>query len=119
MSEPFICLVSDNSMDGIDAALADFSQRGLQHVARHGHLYPGELKQEPDRALALPDPGTEDLGKLDDAVGEVFAEAANELLANSAMTADAVMARPYSMRLRHPSPTHCRLAIRRWSQHVT
>jgi 1,6-anhydro-N-acetylmuramate kinase len=108
MSEPFICLVSDNSMDGIDAALADFSQRGLQHVARHGHPYPGELKQEPDRALALPDPGTEDLGKLDDAVGEVFAEAANELLANSGMTADAVMARPYSMRRTHPSPTHCR-----------
>ena len=126
MPELFIGLMSGTSMDGIDAALVDFSTRQPQLIARHGHPYPDELRQDLGRALTLPDPQSADLGPLDDAVGEIFAEAANALLAQAGVPAGTVTAigshgqtihhapealQPYSLQIGNPARITLRTGI--------
>ena len=93
MPELFIGLMSGTSMDGIDAAPVDFSTRQQQLIASHGHPYPEELRQDLGLALALPDPQSADLGPQDDAAGDIFAEAANTLLAQAGVPAGTGAAR--------------------------
>ena len=92
MPELFMGLMSGTSMDGIDAALVDFSQQRPHLVATHSHPCHGELTQDLDRALALKDPLSEDLSALDNAMGGIFAEAANALLVQAGVAADTVSA---------------------------
>jgi anhydro-N-acetylmuramic acid kinase len=118
--------MSGTSMDGIDVALLDFSSRQPRLLARHGHPYPDELRQDLVRALALPDPQSADLGPLDDAMGEVFAEATNALLAQAGVPAATVTAigshgqtihlapdapRPYSLQIGNPARIASRTGI--------
>jgi anhydro-N-acetylmuramic acid kinase len=72
--------MSGTSMDGIDAALVHLSSSQPQLIATYGHSSPDNLQQQLADAVKLDDPITADLAELDHAVGETFADAANELL---------------------------------------
>jgi anhydro-N-acetylmuramic acid kinase len=117
MSALFIGLMSGTSMDGIDAALVDLSAMPPRLVATHAHPYPEILRTRLLEAIRLKDPLGEDLSRLDDDVGVVFAEAANTLLESSGTSASAVTAigshgqtihhapdaaRPYSLQIGNP-----------------
>jgi len=73
--------MSGTSLDGIDAGLVDFSDGKINLVAFHYTPFPLELRQrihelsQPEQAILL-----KDYGQLDSQLGQMFAEAAMELL---------------------------------------
>jgi anhydro-N-acetylmuramic acid kinase len=88
----FIGLISGTSLDGIDAALVDFSTGSPRlHSALHSP-YSGPLLSEL-RSLCLPGNNEIDrLGELDRQVGLAFAEAAERLLSQAGLEADRIVA---------------------------
>jgi anhydro-N-acetylmuramic acid kinase len=80
MTDLYIGLMSGTSMDGIDAALVDFSPVHTHVIATHSEPYPGTVHRQLIAALDLPDPRNANLAGLDIAVGESFAHATNRLL---------------------------------------
>ncbi len=92
-SAPYVGLISGTSVDGIDAALVDFSDGTPRLQASYVHPWPASLRA---RLLALTqDAGTLDLdafGQLDAEVGECFAEAALQLLKRSDTPAGTIRA---------------------------
>jgi anhydro-N-acetylmuramic acid kinase len=86
-------LISGTSMDGVEAVLLEDSGTGFR-VREALHLdYPQGLATRLMRAVAQPAScGLDELGELDAAVGEVFAEAAVALLRQGGVDAAAVRA---------------------------
>ncbi len=84
-------LVSGTSMDGVEAVLLETGSgrlaiRGALHVD-----YPADLSIRLRRAVAAPQAcGLDELGHLDAAVGEVFADAAQGLLQHCGVPASAL-----------------------------
>ena len=77
----YIGLMSGTSMDGIDAALVQFGDPGVELVATHSHPYPDTLRHALGKAVMTPpDEPIANLGALDRQVGERFRDATNELL---------------------------------------
>lgn len=90
--ELYIGLMSGTSADGIDAALVDFTQNKPAIIATHFAPYSASLKE---KIHALTSPGDDEihrLGELDHQLGLAFAEAANMLIAQHNVTADAIKA---------------------------
>ena len=124
--ELFIGLMSGTSMDGIDAALLDFSSTQPSILATHSHPYPARLHKQLEAALALTEPLHADLTALDNEVGECFAAAANALLQKSCVDASTVIAigshgqtirhepdsaTPYSLQIGNPTIIAARTGI--------
>lgn len=92
MSELYIGLMSGTSVDGIDAALVDFSQKQPQLIANHYSTFTPELRQQ---ILALCQPGDDEanrLGELDGILGKQFATATQLLLKKNNMTPSQIRA---------------------------
>lgn len=84
-------LISGTSMDGVEAVLLEISGGDL--AIRHAlHTdYPEELALRLKRAVAQPSAcGLDEFGALDAEVGEVFADAASQLVEQAAVPAGAV-----------------------------
>jgi anhydro-N-acetylmuramic acid kinase len=118
--------MSGTSMDGIDAALVCLSSSQPQLIATYGHSYPDYLQQQLADAVKLDDPITADLAELNHAVGETFADAANELLTRAGIKSREIAAigshgqtirhapnapRPYSLQIGAPEVIAARTGI--------
>ena len=84
MPELYIGLMSGTSMDGIDAALVDFSQNTPRLLASHSHEIPATLKQsllqlsQNEKSTSI-----DQLGEADSQLGKCFAEAVLQLLSKA------------------------------------
>ncbi|QSX34682.1 anhydro-N-acetylmuramic acid kinase [Shewanella avicenniae] len=88
----YIGLMSGTSMDGVDAALVQFSEGQPTLLACHTEDYPQHLYKGLQR---LCQPGSDEinrLGRLDRVVGQVFAKAVNALLAKADVAAEQIIA---------------------------
>ncbi|WKD49408.1 anhydro-N-acetylmuramic acid kinase [Microbulbifer spongiae] len=108
MPSLFIGLMSGTSVDSIDAVLVDFGDEGKMKpriLAAIGHPIHAALR---DAILALCAPGPSELdraGQLDRQLGQIFAEAANLLLARAGVEANAVTAiGSHGQTVRHRPP---------------
>jgi anhydro-N-acetylmuramic acid kinase len=75
--------MSGTSLDGVDAALVDFSSSPWRLVATHYQPFPSAIR---DEALALNSAGSNELdraGRLSVALAEIYATAVNDLLAQA------------------------------------
>ncbi len=91
MTELFVGTLSGTSVDGIDAALVRFSPAPVL-VASHSLKFPAELRKD---LLALGVPGENEidrLGQADARLGQLFAQAVNELLNQAAVPSTEVRA---------------------------
>jgi anhydro-N-acetylmuramic acid kinase len=93
MADLYIGLMSGTSMDGIDAALVEFSDARFTLIATHQQAIPARLRQTLKK-LALNEAacGLDTLGEADAELGEVFADAVNTLLKQSSTPAASIKA---------------------------
>lgn len=80
MSELYIGLMSGTSVDGIDAALVDFSADTPKLISTHSHPWPEKIYRALLDSRSLPDADLPTLSELDLETGTIFAQATNELL---------------------------------------
>ena len=93
MSELYIGLMSGTSVDGIDTALVDFSSEKPQLIAFDYQPFSEEIKTKIQRiSLANQPLLLSDYGALDCKLGRLFADAVNNLLKKSGISADKIKA---------------------------
>lgn len=91
MSELYIGLMSGTSGDGIDAVLVDFSN-GIKILSTHYQPYTDALRE---KIFALCQPGQNEiqrLGELDVLLGQQFAQASMQVLKNTTISANMILA---------------------------
>lgn len=88
----FIGLMSGTSMDGIDAALASFSDTGMKLVSTYQHPWPEALRQRLKALASSQHISLHDYGLIDAECGEQFGLASLKLLQKSNINKDQVEA---------------------------
>jgi len=89
MPELYIGLLSGTSVDAIDSVLVDLSETP-RIVASHTHAIPTELRERLNAMSLTPDTSLAEYAVLDSTLGELFAEAAIELLRGAKVERSAV-----------------------------
>ncbi|MEN4053645.1 MULTISPECIES: anhydro-N-acetylmuramic acid kinase [Sulfurimonas] len=85
MCEYYIGVMSGTSLDGVDVALCGIDTHTCKLIEAYEHPFPKALKKEILHTIAN-DTSLKQLGELDVKLGELFAEAINALLQNSAIS---------------------------------
>lgn len=80
MSELYLGLMSGTSIDGVDAVLADIDDTSCQVVRAATTAFPAPLLARLGRIVEVPQTTLRELGALDHALGEFFAECALDLI---------------------------------------
>ncbi|MCL1067264.1 anhydro-N-acetylmuramic acid kinase [Shewanella olleyana] len=98
----FIGLMSGTSMDGVDAVLVDFSDNQTHLIASHTVDIPQHILHQLHRLCS---PNTDEIntmGRMDRAMGLLFAQAVNELIAKAQIDkADIVAIGSHGQTIRH------------------
>lgn len=91
MSQLYIGLMSGTSMDGVDVALCEIGKRGCKTVSSLTHPFDPALKNE---ILGMAEKRTtlEQVGRIDQRLGELFAEAARALMVRESLEPGAIAA---------------------------
>src|SRR3990167_1151066 len=92
MSNFYVGLMSGTSLDGIDAAIVDFSTQRPQLISTHYEPYEKLFRQQLLTLCVSGDNEIERLGYLDRELGERFASATLKLLAKSGLAKSAICA---------------------------
>jgi anhydro-N-acetylmuramic acid kinase len=92
MSNYFIGLMSGTSMDGIDSVLVSFDHNKPQIIASHQHPLPTELVAELHLLCQPADNEINRLGRIDRQLGQLFADAVNQLLSKASIPASEITA---------------------------
>ncbi len=93
MSELYIGLMSGTSLDGIDAALVDFTDDKVQLVSFEYQPFPADIQNAIQR-LSKPDSliSLKEYGAMDARLGHLFADIVNTLLSKNSISASSVSA---------------------------
>jgi len=92
MSELYLGMISGTSIDGVDAVLVEFAERGCRIVDATTTPFPPRLLARLQRIVEVPQTPLRELGALDHAVGAFFAGCALDLIARAGVERDAVLA---------------------------
>lgn len=92
MTTLYIGMISGTSVDGIDAALVDFSTATPKLIETHSEKIPAELKTAALTFHASGENELDRLGAADVQLGRLFAQAANNLLKKAKINSNAVIA---------------------------
>jgi anhydro-N-acetylmuramic acid kinase len=104
-AELYIGLISGTSADGIDCALVDFSAPPLKLLRTHSHPIPNELRNEILELMVPTNNEIDRLGVADQLLGEEFAKAVEQLLAEANIDAAQIKAiGSHGQTLRHRPP---------------
>ena len=100
--ELYIGLMSGTSMDGIDAALVDFTESQPKLINTHSHPWPKAVQQELVKARDIPDDELSPLSSLDLNVAKIFAEACVRVLEETPYnTLDIIAIGSHGQTIRH------------------
>ena len=94
MAEPdyFIGLISGTSVDGVDCALVQFLDERPELLATHAHDYPADLRDQVLQLCTGDAVTLKQLGQTHVALGKLFAEATNALLAEAGIAPSKISA---------------------------
>lgn len=91
MSKYYLGLLSGTSMDGIDAAVFDFTD-GFKLIASHQHALPSHLTERLQNIISDDKRHDSRIEKVDQQLGHCFAEAVNHLLTQANLSSDQIIA---------------------------
>jgi anhydro-N-acetylmuramic acid kinase len=126
MRELYLGMMSGTSIDGVDAVLAEFHERSCRVLGAATTPFPAELLARLRAIVEAPQTTLRELGALDHAVGEFFADCAIRLLETTQVNRAEVAAighhgqtvfhepngdEPFSMQIGDPNVVAARTAI--------
>ena len=104
-TEYYLGLMSGTSADAIDAALVDFANDGIHLVATHSLALPANIREQIHSLTSPADNEIDRMGELDRQLGETFAHAINQLLGNTGIASQQIIAiGSHGQTIRHRPP---------------